>query len=155
MIKDNQKEALLENLRKIPIVQLACQKAGVSRATYYRWCKRNKKFALEVDEAMREGIAMVNDLSEAQLITAIKEKNFSAIRFWLQNRHKAYANRVEVLDQRKEDNPKLNAEQKKIMKEALRLASAGGETKKDGAHKPRKADPADNSGYGSAPDDNI
>jgi len=30
------KEQLLEILKKTPIVQIACEKAGVGRATYYR-----------------------------------------------------------------------------------------------------------------------
>ena len=33
------KEQLLEILKKTPIVQIACEKAGVGRATYYRWRK--------------------------------------------------------------------------------------------------------------------
>ncbi len=124
MIKDKQKQVLLDNLRKLPIVQAACQKSGVSRATYYRWRGDSKKFAKEADEAIQEGVEIVNDMSEHQLIKAIKEENFSAIRFWLQNRHKAYGNKLEVLKRGTSDNQDLTKEQRKVVREALRLASA-------------------------------
>lgn len=125
MIKSKQKQALLDNLRKLPIVQAACQKSGISRATYYRWRNEDKKFAKEADEAFQEGLELINDLSEHQLIMAIKEQNLGAIRLWLQNRHKAYANKLEVIERGKSDNQELTAAQKKIMEEALKLASAG------------------------------
>lgn len=121
--KEEDKKAVLEQLSKLPIIQVACQKAGVSRATYYRWRNEDKKFATDADEAIAEGVLMINDLSESQLITAIRNNNFSAVRFWLQNRHKAYTNKVEVLERDKSDNQELTAEQKKVISEALRLAS--------------------------------
>jgi predicted DNA binding protein len=122
-ITENRK-AILEQLRKLPIIQVACQKTGIARATYYRWRNDDKDFAKEADEAIMEGIEIVNDLSESQLITAIKDQNLSAIRFWLQNRHKAYANKVEVLERGISDNQDLTDEQRKIVEKALRLASA-------------------------------
>lgn len=119
------KKAVLEQLAKLPIVQIACQKAGIGRATYYRWRIGDKQFARDADEAIDEGVQMINDLSESQLISAIKNSNFSAVRFWLQNRHRAYTNKVEVFDRGKSGNQELTAEQKKVMGEALKLASAG------------------------------
>lgn len=117
------KNAVLEQLKKLPIIQAACQKAGIGRASFYRWKIEDKQFAKDADEAIAEGIEMINDLSENQLIMAIKDQNFSAIRFWLQNRHKAYCNKVEILEREKSNNSELTAEQKKVVKEALRLAS--------------------------------
>lgn len=125
MSKIQQKKAVLEQLSKLPIIQVACQKSGVSRATYYRWRNEDKKFSTNADEAITEGVLMINDLSESQLITAIRNNNFSAVRFWLQNRHKAYANKVEVTERGNSVNQNLSDEQKKIVKEALRLASLG------------------------------
>lgn len=124
MIDEKQKKKLLVNLRKLPIVQVACAKSGISRATFYRWKKESKTFSKEIEKSMQEGIDFVNDLSENQLIKLIRNENFSAIRFWLQNRHKAYANKVEVLERGMSDNQELTDEQKKIVEEALRLASA-------------------------------
>jgi hypothetical protein len=121
--KEEDKKAVLEQLSKLPIIQIACQKAGVSRATYYRWRGEDKQFAKDADEAIGEGVQMINDLSESQLITAIRNNNFSAVRFWLMNRHKAYTNKVEVMERGNSANQNLNDEQKKIVEESLRLAS--------------------------------
>jgi len=120
------KLAVLEQLKKLPIIQAACQKAGISRASFYRWKIDDKEFAKDADDAIAEGVEMINDLSENQLIMAIRDNNLSAVRFWLQNRYKAYANKVEVME-RGNVNQELNAEQKKIVEEALRLASLGNE----------------------------
>ncbi|MFA6193628.1 MAG: phBC6A51 family helix-turn-helix protein [Parcubacteria group bacterium] len=117
------KKAVLEQLSKLPIIQIACQKANLSRATYYRWKNQDKKFAKAADEAIEEGVQMINDLSESQLITAIRNNNFPAVRFWLMNRHRAYANKVEFTERGNSANQNLNDEQKKIVEESLRLAS--------------------------------
>ncbi|MFZ2193552.1 MAG: phBC6A51 family helix-turn-helix protein [Candidatus Moraniibacteriota bacterium] len=130
------KKAVLEQLAKLPIVQVAVQKAGVSRATYYRWRIADKQFAEDADEAIEEGVQMINDLSESQLISAIKNNNFSAVRFWLQNRHRAYANKVEVFDRDKSDNQELTDEQKKIVEKALQLASASPEKNDEDESRP-------------------
>jgi ACT domain-containing protein len=124
------KKAVLEQLAKLPIVQVACQKAGISRATYYRWRNEDKKFVTDTDEAIAEGVLMINDLSESQLITAIRNNNFSAVRFWLMNRHKAYTAKIEVMERSTSVNQELTDEQKKIVEQALRLASLS--TKKNG-----------------------
>lgn len=118
------KKIFLENLKKVPIIQVACEKAGVSRATVYRWRDKDKKFHKALDVALSEGEALVNDMSESQLISLIKDKNFSAIRFWLNHRHEKFKERVEVTT-KSEDQEKLSSEQQKIVKEALRLASFG------------------------------
>jgi len=117
------KNAVLEQLKKLPIVQAACQRAGVGRASFYRWKIEDKQFAKDADEAIAEGVEMINDLSENQLIMAIRDNNLSAVRFWLQNRHRAYTNKVEVLERGISVNQELNVEQKKIVEDALRLAS--------------------------------
>jgi hypothetical protein len=77
------KKVVLEQLRKVPIVQIACERSDIGRSTFYRWKREDEKFKKAVDEAMEDGEAMINDLSESQLITLIKEKNFPAIQLWL------------------------------------------------------------------------
>ncbi len=94
--QEEQKKLLVDHLRKIPIVQVACEKLGVSRATYYRWIAEDATFATQTEEALSEGTGFINDMAESQLISAIKEQNFAAISFWLRNRHKAYANKVQI-----------------------------------------------------------
>ncbi len=73
-----EQKVLLEQLKKIPIVQIACERANIGRTTYYRWRKEDAKFKKAAEEAMQDGVDMINDLSESQLITLIKEKNFPA-----------------------------------------------------------------------------
>ena len=90
MTKINEKKLILEYLRETPIVQLACEKAGVSRATYYRWRKGSKKFRQESDQALQEGQSAINDLAESQLIKAIERGDLAAIRFWLPSKHNHY-----------------------------------------------------------------
>ena len=88
--QQKEKEIILQHLRKIPIVQVACEKAGVSRATFYRLRVEDEHFKTSVEEALAEGVNFINDMSEAQLITLIKEKNWPAISFWLRGHHPSY-----------------------------------------------------------------
>jgi len=75
------KQLLLDQLRKTPIVQIAAEKIGVGRATYYRWRKEDKKFLKDSDQAIFEGNLLINDMAESQLISAIKDKNITSIIF--------------------------------------------------------------------------
>jgi len=115
-------KALLENLSKIPIVQIACEKAGVSRATYYRWRKINHKFAENADSALGESIDIVNDMAEAKLVSAIKDGNMTAVAYWLKHRHKAYSNRVEVLGTLTHEKVEITDEYKELINKALKIA---------------------------------
>lgn len=90
------KSDLLIQLKKVPIVQVACERAGISRATFYRWCADDNNFAESARNALYEGKAMVNDLAESQLISGIKDKQMPAISFWLKHNHPDYRTRVEV-----------------------------------------------------------
>ncbi len=117
------KELLLEQLKKTPIVQVACEKSGVGRATFYRWKKDDQEFATKADEAITEGASLVNDIAESQLMSAIKDKNLTAIIFWLKYHHPAYATKVEVTARLKADNEILTPEQEALVTRALKLAS--------------------------------
>jgi len=123
MKTDKNKQLLLDCLGKTPIIQIACEKAGVSRATYYRWRKENIEFAKTADEAITEGELFINDMSESQVISLIKDKNWPAISFWLRHHHPKYANKIEVEANIKNIDEELSPEQQEIVKEALRLAS--------------------------------
>jgi len=123
MKNEKQKQALLEQLKKTPIVQIACEKADVSRATFYRWKKDDAEFSKMADEAILEGSFLVNDMAESQLMSAIRDKNMTAIIFWLKHHHQNYATKVEVNASIKNVTEELTDEQKQLIKEALRLAS--------------------------------
>ena len=122
--KNKVKDAFLDELRKIPIVQVACEKTGISRNSIYRWKREDKKFEKEMEEALAEGEALVNDMSESQLLTLIKEKNFSAVRFWLNRRHPKFKDKVEVTTKVGLYDDELSPEQEAIVKRALTLATS-------------------------------
>lgn len=120
MKKNSHKTRFLNELRKIPIVLVACEKSGLSRNTVYRWKKEDETFSKEVEEAMKEGEDFINDMSESQLLTMIKEKNWSAVSFWLRHRNPKFREKIEVTT--KVENDKLSPEQEVVVREALRLA---------------------------------
>lgn len=120
--QEKQKEELITCLKKTPIVQAVCQKIGISRATYYRWRKNDQVFSDEIDEALSEGKHLINDMAESQLISAIKDRNLTAIIFWLKNHHKAYANKLELSGQIKTEVEQLDQEQENILRQAIQLS---------------------------------
>ena len=48
------KSKLLDQLKRVPIVEAACQKAGISRQTFYRWKFEDAEFAKEVEKAIAD-----------------------------------------------------------------------------------------------------
>lgn len=114
-------ELLIQQLKKTPIVQIACEKVGVGRASYYRWHKENAEFAKLADEALEEGSSLINDMAESQLLAAIRDQNMTAIIFWLKYHHPAYATKVEVTAKLKRDDT-LTPEQESLVAKALTFA---------------------------------
>lgn len=122
MKKNKKKDEFLEQLRKIPIVQVACEKVGLSRNSVYRWRNEDQEFGKKMEVALTEGEALVNDMSESQLLSLIKEKNWSSISFWLRHRHPKYKEKVEITGQLIHEQHELSGEDRKLLEEALRLA---------------------------------
>ena len=122
---------LLMQLKKTPIVQVACEKTGISRATYYRWRKEDPEFADKADIAIDEGLNLINDMAESQLISAIKDRNLTGIIFWLKNHHKNYSPKLEVTT--KNGDIPITDEQREIIKQSLDMAfGLNSEEEKDG-----------------------
>jgi predicted DNA binding protein len=121
MKKNKLQDQFFEELRKVPIISVACEKTGIARNSIYRWKKEDKTFSKKMDEALKDGVAFVNDMSESQLLSMIKEKNWSAISFWLKHRNPNYKDKIEITT--KEENEDLTPEQKKIVRNALKLGS--------------------------------
>lgn len=117
------KTQVVEHLRKVPIIQIACEKVGLPRATFYRWKKQDSEFAKAIDEALITGEQLVNDMAESQLLSSIKDKNLTAIIFWLKHHHARYATRVEVTAQLKRAPEELTPEQEAVVMKALELAA--------------------------------
>jgi hypothetical protein len=120
MKKNKYQNQFLEELAHIPIIQVACEKTGLSRNSVYRWRKEDAAFSKRMDEALAEGVALVNDMSESQLLNLIKEKNWPAISFWLKHRNDNYKNKLEITT--KDDSEELTPAQAKVVKQALKLA---------------------------------
>jgi hypothetical protein len=121
--QQKEKQLLIEQLKKTPIVQVACEKVGVGRATFYRWKKEDSEFAMQAEIAIEEGAGLVNDMAESQLMAAIRDQNLTAIIFWLKNHHPTYANKVEITTKTKREEEILSPEQEAVLKKALQLAS--------------------------------
>lgn len=119
---DASKAALLDHLRKTPILQIACEKVGISRVTLYRWRAEDAEFAKNVDDALLEGRLMVNDLAESQLIGAIKDRNMAAVMGWLKHHHPSYKTRVQI-EGTVNTIQELSDEQKELVRKALSLAN--------------------------------
>ena len=122
MKRDKTKGTLIEQLKRTPIVQMACERVGVGRASYYRWRKEDKEFARAADEALLEGSFLINDMAESQLISSIKDRNMAAIVYWLRHHHPSYANKLEIEGHLKHSVEELSAEEKALLTEALKLA---------------------------------
>ena len=119
--KDKTKELVIEQLRKTPIIETACQKIDISRMTFYRWKQEDAQFAKRVDEALLDGRLLVNDLAESQLINAVKDRNFSAIAYWLRHHHPNYKTRIEI-EGVVNTIHELSPEQEDLMRKAFELA---------------------------------
>jgi ACT domain-containing protein len=130
-MKKEREGLLLMQLKKTPIVQVACEKTGISRATYYRWRKEDPEFADKADIAIDEGLNLINDMAESQLISAIKDRNLTGIIFWLKNHHKNYSPKLEVTT--KNGDIPITDEQREIIKQSLDMAfGLNSEEEKDG-----------------------
>ena len=111
-------ELIIEQLKKTPVVQIACEKTSIGRSTYYRWLEKCPEFAKRSTEAIKEGEGLVSDMAESQLLAAIRDGNLGAVVFWLRNHHKNYTNRIEITSN-KGDDEELSPDQQKLIEKAL------------------------------------
>jgi hypothetical protein len=124
MKTDKNKQLFIEQLKTVPIIQVTCQKTNISRATYYRWRDKDNDFREKSDIALKEGISLVNDMAESQLISAIKEGNMTGIIFWLKNRHQNYdTTKLQISSGTVDKDEPLTLEQQEIVKKALQMAT--------------------------------
>lgn len=117
------KEAFLEQLKRTPTIETACQKIGVARATVYRWINANKHFKKKVEDALTEGRTFMSDVAENQLFSLIGEKEFKAIKLYLSTHNPRYGNKLELSGSIVTKDEPLTKEQKRLIREALRLST--------------------------------
>lgn len=114
------KEAVIENLKRMPIIEIACNKSGVSRATYYRWKEQDLAFSQAVDKAQEEGEALIRDVAVSKIIKGINDDNLTAAMYWLNHRDPRFSNKVEISTTTKPQEA-LSKEQEVAVKKALAL----------------------------------
>jgi hypothetical protein len=93
--KKKKKAKLLDCLRETSgIVAYACEKAGISRVTYYNWCKEDPEFKRKAEDIQELQI----DVAEAALLKKIKNEDTTAIIFYLKTKGKnrGYSERHEI-----------------------------------------------------------
>ena len=134
------KSKLLDQLKRVPIVEAACQKTGISRQTFYRWKFEDAEFAKEIEKAIEDGRMFVSDLSESQVLSLIRDKNWSAISFWLKHHHPSYKTRIQIEGSLQMPQEELTPEQEETVKEALRLASLSASNQENNNNLQRSAD---------------
>ena len=90
MKKYRKAKIFLEELRKVPIVSVACEAVGLSRMTVYRWRKEDAEFRSAMDQAEKSGNNSINDLANSRLIKHVQNGEPWAIKFWLMNRDRKF-----------------------------------------------------------------
>lgn len=96
------KDVFLATIRGLPVVRVACEKAGITRKTAYQWRKWDAEFAKEWDEAREDGI----DRIEQNLMNQALNQNTTAAIFLLKClRRDVYAERPERISPRGEAIP--------------------------------------------------
>ncbi len=90
------KQALLEQLRRLPLREAAYDKVGITRMTVSRWRKASQKFADEMDAAISEGYEFICGMAESQLISLMRQGKFEAVRYILQNHSPRYRDKLEL-----------------------------------------------------------
>lgn len=118
--KETTKQLFIEQIRKTPIMQAACEKVGVPRGTVYRWKKEDPEFAKALDDALSEGRSMVSDAAVSQLLTAIKAGDLGAIKFWLRHFDENFKTKVEFSGTMLHIREELTEEEALMVGEALK-----------------------------------
>jgi hypothetical protein len=90
MKKQYAKNKFLKELEKTPIVQVACEKTGISRNTVYRWRKEDMEFNTSMQEALSMGVELIGDYAESNILNGIRRGDLGATKYFLSHRHKGY-----------------------------------------------------------------
>lgn len=118
-MKSPAKKKVLKELQNVPVISVAAKAAGISRQTVYRWMQEDTEFNEAFKKAIKYGVRHINDMSESQLISMIKDGKWPVIKYWLSNHHNDYKEtfRTENQDMRKDEE--LNNEEMRILDEML------------------------------------
>ena len=115
------KQKFIEAIAEIPVIEVACKKAGFGRTTHHRWIKEDEDFRRRSDEAVALGRERINDMSEAQIIQLIKKEKLPAIALWLKHNSPRYGGKA--VRGPVTATPELSVQEEKLLKEALAMSS--------------------------------
>ncbi len=119
---------ILEEIERTPIIQVVCEKFGISRQTFYRWMNESEDNFNDVNKAMGFGVGLVNDVAESNVLTGIKNKDAAYTKYWLSHRHEAYKkpfrHRDASNDQFEQKRIETHYQNKRKMEEKLNRDSA-------------------------------
>jgi hypothetical protein len=113
---------ILEQLRQIPVVQYACVRVGIGRATLYRMLEDDPDFRESVNKAIAEGNAFISDLSIGGIIQLIKDGNFAPMKYWLEVHDPKYSRKLQLSGKVEVEieSKELTDAEKEIIDKALR-----------------------------------
>lgn len=95
MSKQQKKTLVIEYLKMSKgIVADACKNTGISRGTFYNWCKEDAEFQEEVNQINEDTL----DFVESKLLENIKKGEVTSIIFYLKTkgRNRGYQERAEI-----------------------------------------------------------
>lgn len=116
---EKNKKALVSQLRKTPIAQIACEKTGIGRSTYYKWRANDFIFARVADKAMDAGRFFINDMAESKLVKLIQDSNMQAISLWLRHNHPRYTSLGRIIKDFEILTETLSTEEKNVAEQML------------------------------------
>ena len=92
--KQRKDKVLKELVKSHGVVTEACNKAGVSRAQFYRWWNADDKFREECDDIQEQAV----DFVESALFKQIKEGNITGQIFYLKTKgkHRGYVEKTQI-----------------------------------------------------------
>ena len=94
--KNKAKKLIIEELAVTPIFSIACKKAGIPKATFYRWRNDDPESDVQCMHARAMGVDNINELAESSLIKNIRNGDFRSTKFWLETNHNSYRNKRET-----------------------------------------------------------
>lgn len=84
------KKRFLEILEETPLVSIAAKRAGIAKATIYRWKEKDNDFSKKLEQAIEDGSNVISDRVESVLIKKAYAGEKWAVEMWLESNRKKY-----------------------------------------------------------------
>ncbi len=83
MKKPSIKKKFLEELERCRTIGVACMRAGIGRATYYRWCEKDPKFKKKAEFILMLSTSDVTDMATSVMIEGVINKDTAIAKWWI------------------------------------------------------------------------